>query len=254
MAAYNLYCVIDIFSSFVYNAVHMPATSNVNSVLDQQLLLQLGGRLRHARAKQGLTTTQLAQQAGISRTTLSAVEAGEPTPTIGTYLRVMSALGVSQDLALIASEALKRNHDQRTERQAPRNTVVMAIPPGDSQHELQDLQSLMLHKEAVQLLKRNPELLQQALDTLERWRSKGDSHSRFLWDEWSVILHRRAWRRALSLTRRSKELRQASPLATILPAEVRARVLEQIQQLREGVELGKIIQPATRPATSGKQA
>ena len=231
----------------------MPATSNVNSVLDQQLLLQLGGRLRHTRLQQGLTTTKLAQQAGISRTTLSAVESGEPTPTIGTYLRVMGVLGVSQDLALIASEALKRGHDQHTERHAPRNTVVMSIPPGDAQHELQDLQSLMLHQEAVQLLKKKPELLQLALDTLERWRSTGDPHSRFLWDEWSVILHRRAWRRALSLTRRSKELRQASPLSTILPAEVRARVLGQIQQLREGIELGKIVQPATRPVPSVEQ-
>jgi hypothetical protein len=80
------------------------------------------------------------------------------------------------------------------------------------------------------LLKKKPELIEQALDTLERWRSADDPHSRFLWDEWSVILHRRAWRRALSLTRRSKELRQASPLATILPVEVRQRVLEQVQQ------------------------
>ena len=95
-------------------------------------------------------------------------------------------------------------------------------------------------------MQKKPELIQQALDTLEGWRSAGDSHSQFLWDEWSVILHRRAWRRALSLTRRSKELRQASPLATLLPDEVRQRVLEQVQQLKEGVKLGTVVQPATR--------
>lgn len=224
----------------------MPAASDVNSVLDRQLLLQLGERLRRARVKRGMTTTQLAQQAGISRMTLSAVEAGAPTPTMGTYLRVMSVLGVSQDLVLVASDTLQGAAARRTGEQVASTTVVVSASPNDAQHELQDLQSLMLHEEAVRLLRKKPEMIQQALDTLERWRSAGDSHSRFLWDEWSVILHRRAWRRALSLTRRSKELRQASPLATILPAEARQRVLEQVQQLNEGVALGKVAQPALR--------
>lgn len=208
----------------------MPAASNGNSVLDQLLLLQLGERLKRARVRRGLTTTQLAQQAGISRMTLSAVEAGASAPTMGTYLRVMSVLGVSQHLALVASDALQGTSARRTDQQVSSHTVVVSVSPGDAQHELQDLQSLMLHEEAVRLMQKKPELIQQALETLERWRSAGDSHSRFLWDEWSVILHRRAWRRALSLTQRSKELRQASPLATILPAEVRQRVLEQVQQ------------------------
>ena len=222
----------------VCNVLLMPAASHVNSVLDQQLLLQLGKRLRHARVKRGLTTVQLAQQARISRMTLSAVESGAPAPTMGTYLRVMGVLGVSQDLALVASDTLQGTAAQRTYGKVSSNSVVVPVTPGDAPHELQDLQSLMLHEEAVRLLKSKPELIQQALDTLERWRSAGDPHSRFLWDEWSVILHRRAWRRALSLTRRSKELRQASPLATILPVEVRQRVLEQVQQLKKGVILG----------------
>ena len=238
----------------VYNALHMPAASNVNSVLDQQLLLQLGERLRRTRVKRGLTTTQLAQQAGISRMTLSAVEAGAPAPTMGTYLRVMSVLGASHDLALVASDTLQGAAAQRTDEQVSSNTVVVSVSPNDAQHELQDLQSLMLHEEAVRLLKKKPELIEQALDTLERWRSAGDSHSRFLWDEWSVILHRRAWRRVLSLTRRSKELRQASPLATILPAEARQRVLEQVQQLKEGVALGKVAQPASRQRAPSTRA
>lgn len=230
----------------VYNALHMPAASNVNSVLDQQLLLQLGERLKRARVNRGLTATELAQQARISRMTLSAVEAGAPSPTMGTYLRVMSVLGVSQDLALVASDRLQGTGAQCADEQVSSKNAVVSVSPGDAQHELQDLQSLMLHEEAVCLLKKKPELIEQALDTLERWRAAGDSHSRFLWDEWSVILHRRAWRRALSLTRRSKELRQASPLAALVPAEVRQRVLEQVQQLKDGVKLGKVVQPASK--------
>ena len=225
----------------------MPAAIEVNSILERQLLLQLGERLKRARLKRGLTTTEMAHQVGISRVTLSAVEAGEPTPTMGTYIRVMSVLGLSQDLALVGSESLRAATAQPPAGPVSSNTVI--VSSSDAQHQLQDLQSLMLHEEAVRLLQKNPELIQQALDTLEKWRASGDAHSRFLWDEWSVILHRRAWRRALSHTRRSRELRQASPLATILPAETRQRVLEQVRQLKEGVAVGEVALPAPRKRT-----
>lgn len=221
----------------------MPAASQLNSILDQQLLLLLGQRLKRARVKKGLTTTELALQARISRMTLSAVETGAPSPSMGTYLRVMSVLGVSQDLAMLANDTLRVSAAQRTDEQGSSSTEAVSVSRANAPHELQDLQSLMLHEEAVRLLKKNPELIRQALDTLERWRSAGDSHSRFLWEEWSVILHRRAWPRALSHTQRSKELRQASPLATLVPSEVRQRVLEQVQQLKEGASLGEVVQP-----------
>lgn len=221
----------------------MPANIEIASVLDRQLLLQLGERLKRARLKRGLTTTDMAARAGISRATLSAVEAGAPTPTMGTYLRVMNVLGVSRDLALVASDALQ---PLSTDLPATPAANTVKVSTSDAQHQLQDLQSLMLHQEAVHLLQKNPALIQQALDTLEKWRASGNPHSRFLWDEWSVILHRRAWRRALSHTRRSRELRQASPLPTILPPEVRQRILEQVRQLKAGVTLGEVAPPAPR--------
>ncbi|WP_256734871.1 hypothetical protein [Variovorax sp. dw_954] len=96
----------------------------------------------------------------------------------------------------------------------------------------------MLHEEAIKLMRSDPALIAQALATLENWRDSGSTHSRFLWDEWSVILHRREWRRTLSTSRRGKELRQASPVPTILPPLVRAAVLEQVGALKKGVQLG----------------
>ncbi len=219
----------------------MPANSTVNSVLDQQLLQQLGARLKSARLSQKLTAGDLALKAGISRMTLGAVEAGAATPTMGTYLRVMSALGVSQDLALVASTAMLSVPGTSTPS-APLG-VTVKTSGSSTGHEIQDLQSLMLHKEAVNLMKKNPALIARAFETLKVWRSAEDSRSSFLWDEWAVILHRKAWRRALSMTRRGQELRQASPLATVLPPEVRQRVLDQIQQLKEGVVLGSVALP-----------
>lgn len=220
----------------------MPATSELTAVVDRQLLLQLGERLKRTRAKQGLTTTQMAERAGISRMTLSAVEAGEPTPTMGSYLRVMSVLGVSQDLVLVASDTLRL-----TDANTPASSG-LAVTASHAKHELQDLQSLMLHQEAVRLMKKQPELIQRALDTLARWRQGGNSHSQFLWDEWSVILHRRAWRRALSQTKRAKELRQASPVTMVLPPETRQRILDEVQRLKKGIPLGQL--PASTRARS----
>jgi transcriptional regulator with XRE-family HTH domain len=224
---------------FDYNHVHMPSYTDTTSVLDRQLLLQLGERLKRLRKQQGFSSVAMAQRVGISRTTLSAVEAGDMAPSMGTYLRVMSALGVIGELALLASGTLHTHNGPATKaskRAMPPLSVM--VHGGSGAHDLQDLQSLMLHKEAVRLIKGNPALLQQVLANLERWRTVPNQHARFLWDEWSVILHRGEWRRALSTSRRGQELRQASPLPTILPPEVRAEVLAQIGALKKGVILG----------------
>ena len=217
----------------------MSTYSDTSTVLDRHLLLQLGERLKRLRKQQGSSSVAMAQRVGISRTTLGAVEAGDPAPSMGTYLRVMSALGVSSELALLGSGALQTGPSvgrAKSKPSAPPLSVVVSA--ADGAHEVQDLQSLMLHKEAIRLIQSDPALIQMATATLDRWRSSPDKRSQFLWDEWSVILHRREWRRALSNSRRAKELRQASPLPGILPPEVRDSVLSQIRSLKKGVALG----------------
>ena len=201
-------------------------------------MLQLGERLKRLRKQQGMSSVAFAQRIGISRTTLAAVEAGDLTPAIGTYLRVMSALGVSSELALLGSGALTKGHDtdSRTSKQAEQLSIV--VKASDSAHNIQDLQSLMLNKEAVRLIQKDPTLILLAKNVLEQWRMSPNQHAQFLWDEWSVILHRQEWRRALSTSSRGKELRQASPLPSILPPETRAEVLRQVSLLKKGVVLG----------------
>src|SRR4051794_25473110 len=83
------------------------STSEITPVLERQLLLQLGDRLKRLRQAQGLGTVEMAARAGVSRNTLRAVEAGDPAPSIGTYLRVMSVLGVSGELALLAGDSVQ---------------------------------------------------------------------------------------------------------------------------------------------------
>lgn len=223
----------------------MPGTSEITSTVDQQLLLQLGARLKRVRLQQGLTTIQMAERAGLSRMTLRSIEAGEPTPTIGSYVRVMRALGVSQDLALVASGAEPVSRPSQGALLGPKKLVISV---SHARHELQDLQSLVLHREAVRLVKQDPALLQRAIDTLNRWRATTSSHSQALLDEWSTILQRRAWRRALAHTGRAQQLRQASPLTVLLPEETRRRILAEVRDLKSGV---RVTVPATPRSYGG---
>jgi len=200
----------------------MPAHADVTSAVERQLLLQLGQRLKRARVNRSMSLADLAQQVGISRTTLYAVEAGEPTPTMGTYIRVLAALGLAADLALIATGESSSQ---------PKSELVSLE---DGRHAPQDLLSLMLHKEAVKLLRRYPSLRGKAQETLQRWQKTGNAQSMPLWDEWARILEKRNWRRVVANTERGKQLRQASPLSTLLPEETRERVMSEVRALRHG--------------------
>jgi transcriptional regulator with XRE-family HTH domain len=209
-------------------------------VLERQLLLQLGDRLKRLRKAQGLGTVEMARRADMSRTTLAAVEAGDPGPSIGTYLRVMSVLGVSGELALLAGDTLQPapagSAAARSRRGRP--VVQLLVSADESRHRVQDLQSLALHEEAVRLVRTDEVLLRRARDTLAHWLSAGQSRSTSLWREWDDILAHGKWRKVLGRTRRAQELRQASPLVTVLPDDVRQGILDQVSALRKGIVLG----------------
>jgi transcriptional regulator with XRE-family HTH domain len=211
----------------------MPVQPHSSRALERQLLLQLGERLKHARRSRGLSSAALAGEIGISRTTLQAVEAGEASPAIGTYVRVMSSLGLVGDLALLATgEFTSASTPTALATRAPPASRGASAVLEEGLHAPQDLQSLLLHKEAVKLIKQDPSLVDRARQTLHRWRARGASHSLPLWDEWERILDRGDWRRAVANTQRGRQLRQASPLPTLLPDEVRRRVLAEVRALR----------------------
>lgn len=219
----------------------MKPSSNT-TILERQLLLQLGDRLKHLRKAQGVGTVEMSTRVGISRMTLSAVEAGDPGPSIGTYLRVMSALGISGELALLAGDALQPAPAGSAAAQSRRRRpmVQVRVTADESRHQAQDLQSLALHEEAIRLIRSDPALLPQAQATLERWLSAGNSRSSSLWREWQDILRQGQWRKVLGRTRRAQELRQASPLTTLLPESLRQHVLAQVSELKKGVLLGDV--------------
>jgi transcriptional regulator with XRE-family HTH domain len=69
-----------------------------------RVLREVGENIRLARLRRRLSATLVAQRAGMSRPTLSAVERGESGATIGAYANVLHTLGLERDLLLIARD------------------------------------------------------------------------------------------------------------------------------------------------------
>ncbi|MBU2548292.1 MAG: XRE family transcriptional regulator [Proteobacteria bacterium] len=80
---------------------------------------QIGSRIRQLRLERGLTTTAVAQQAGISQGYLSKIENSKKAPPISTMINLAKALGVHVTDVLLGSQARteitisrKRDRDQ----------------------------------------------------------------------------------------------------------------------------------------------
>lgn len=68
------------------------------------LLTALGENIRLARKRRHLSSTMLAERAGMTRMTLSKIEKGEPTVSLGAYANVLFSLGLEKDLSHIAGD------------------------------------------------------------------------------------------------------------------------------------------------------
>ena len=70
----------------------------------QKILSETGENIKLARLRRGLSAELVAERAGISRSSLWAVEKGSPSVAIGIYLSVLNALRLEKDLLLIAKD------------------------------------------------------------------------------------------------------------------------------------------------------
>lgn len=70
----------------------------------QRIMIQLGEQMRMARLRRDLSTEQIAERAGISRSTLVKIEKGDEGVAIGMYFRVLIALNLKEDILLLAKD------------------------------------------------------------------------------------------------------------------------------------------------------
>ncbi len=70
----------------------------------QQLLGQMGQNIKLARRRRKFTTIQVAERAGIARSTLYLIEKGDSSVAFGAYFNVLRVLGLQQDILKLASD------------------------------------------------------------------------------------------------------------------------------------------------------
>ena len=80
-------------------------------------LKQVGEQIRFARLRRNITLELVAERAQCSRLTAAKIEKGDPTVSMGAYLRVLFALQLADDIDMIAkNDPLGRELQDMKER------------------------------------------------------------------------------------------------------------------------------------------
>lgn len=69
-----------------------------------KIMKEFGSNLKLARRRRRLSVEQVAERAGISRTTLWMVEKGSPGVAMGAYMQVLFVLGLEKDFLNVGSD------------------------------------------------------------------------------------------------------------------------------------------------------
>ena len=70
----------------------------------KKILEQLGENIKLARLRRKFSAEQVAERANISRPTLTAIEKGSESVSIGLYFQALLVLGLEKDLLLLAKD------------------------------------------------------------------------------------------------------------------------------------------------------
>jgi len=70
----------------------------------EKILKELGENIKLARKRRRLSEMQVAERAGIARSTLQLIEKGSPGVAMSAYLQVLFVLGLEKDLLQVAAK------------------------------------------------------------------------------------------------------------------------------------------------------
>jgi transcriptional regulator with XRE-family HTH domain len=82
----------------------MPAKASLLYPSGQRQLHALGERLRLARLRRAFSAETVCARANISRPTLTKIEKGDASVTMGSYLQVLRVLEMEADLSALAAD------------------------------------------------------------------------------------------------------------------------------------------------------
>ena len=93
--------------------LNMTRKTVINLPATLKALKKMGANIKKARLRRNMRAELVAERAGISTDTLSSIEKGISTVSIGAYAAVLAVLGLDDDLELIAldEEGKKRFHE-----------------------------------------------------------------------------------------------------------------------------------------------
>ena len=80
---------------------------SVRSFRVEQVLKKLGGDIRDARKRRGITVQLMAERMGVTRVTVAKIERGEPNTSMGNYVMALYILGKADELEML----MDRTHD-----------------------------------------------------------------------------------------------------------------------------------------------
>ena len=93
----------------------------------QNILDELGNNIKLARLRRKLSTEQVSERSGISRSTLWLIEKGASSVSIAHYIQVLFVLGLEKDILKVASDDIlgRKLQDAKLtiKSRAPKKTI-----------------------------------------------------------------------------------------------------------------------------------
>jgi transcriptional regulator with XRE-family HTH domain len=80
----------------------MPKKKQILFPKYQRMMEQVGENIKLARKRRKLTMMQVAERAGIDRSTLYEIEKGNPSVSMGAYFNTLHVLGLQNDFLKLA--------------------------------------------------------------------------------------------------------------------------------------------------------
>ena len=86
----------------------------------ERKLQTVGGQIKLARLRRGLTAQEVAEKAAVGRSTITQIEKGSPSVSMGMYLAVLNVLGLSDDILYLAKDDVMGRTFQDLNLKTPR--------------------------------------------------------------------------------------------------------------------------------------